>query len=120
MAKKTTKTAKMDVSGTNSGEENILKWLKDHPRIEVSAEAEETEAPAKAAKKPAKAKVAAKKTTAKTVKAESETAEKKPAKKTAAAKKSAAKKSEGEGRPAQEVREEGCGRGRIRRGRGNP
>ena len=65
MAKKTTKTAKTDVSGTNSGEENILKWLKDHPRIEVSAEAEETEAPAKAAKKPAKAKVAAKKTTAK-------------------------------------------------------
>ena len=49
MAKKTTKTAKTDVSGTNSGEENILKWLKDHPRIEVSAEAEETEAPAKAA-----------------------------------------------------------------------
>lgn len=94
MAKKTTKTAKTDVSGTNSGEENILKWLKDHPRIEVSAEAEETEAPAKAAKKPAKAKVAAKKTTAKTVKAESETAEKKPAKKTAAAKKSAAKKTE--------------------------
>ena len=94
MAKKTTKTAKTDVSGTNSGEENILKWLKDHPRIEVSAEAEETEAPAKATKKPAKAKVAAKKTTAKTVKAESETAEKKPAKKTAAAKKSAAKKTE--------------------------
>lgn len=94
MAKKTTKTAKTDVSGTNSGEENILKWLKDHPRIEVSAEAEETEAPAKAAKKPAKAKVAAKKTTAKTVKAESETAEKKPAKKTAAAKKSTAKKTE--------------------------
>lgn len=94
MAKKTTKTAKTDVSGTNSGEENILKWLKDHPRIEVSAEAEETEAPAKAAKKPAKAKVAAKKTTAKTVKAESETAEKKPAKKTAAAKKSAVKKTE--------------------------
>ena len=50
MAKKTTKTAKTDVSGTNSGEENILKWLKDHPRIEVSAEAEETEAPAKATK----------------------------------------------------------------------